>query len=64
MSPPEDAMDSALIDETVSLTRELVRVRSENPGGTEAGMMERTEAFLRGLGLDVQRDEVIDGRQN
>lgn len=57
-------MDSALIDETVSLTRELVRVRSENPGGTEAGMMERTEAFLRGLGLDVQRDEVIDGRQN
>ncbi len=64
MFPPEDAMDSKLIDETVSLTRELVRLRSENPGGTEADMMERTEAFLRGLGLDVQRDEVIDGRQN
>lgn len=57
-------MDDALIDETVSLTQEFIRIRSENPGGNEAAMADRTEDFLRGLGLDVERDDVAPGRQN
>ena len=57
-------MDDALIDKTVSLTQEFIRIRSENPGGNEAAMADRTEDFLRGLGLDVERDDVAPGRQN
>ena len=57
-------MDNALVDETVTLTQELIRIRSENPGGTEAGMADRTEDYLKNLGLDVERDDVVDGRQN
>ncbi|MEE9257783.1 MAG: M20 family metallopeptidase [bacterium] len=57
-------MDAALLDETVSLTREFVRIRSENPTGTEAGMTDRLEDYLKGLGIDVERDAVEEGREN
>ncbi len=57
-------MDAALLNETVSLTRELVRIRSENPTGTEAGMADRLEDYLKGLGIDVERDAVEEGREN
>jgi succinyl-diaminopimelate desuccinylase len=57
-------MDASLLDETVSLTQELVRIRSENPTGTEAGMAGRLEDYLKGLGIDVERDAVEEGREN
>lgn len=57
-------MDRALVDETVTLTQELIQIRSENPGGTEAGMADRVEDYLKKIGLIVERDDVVDGRQN
>jgi succinyl-diaminopimelate desuccinylase len=60
----EVTMDQALVDETVTLTQELIRIRSENPGGTEEGMADRVEDYFKKMGLDVERDHVVEGRQN
>lgn len=57
-------MDETLINETVSLTQELVQIRSENPGGSEAAIADRLENYLLDLGLDVERDDVAPNRQN
>ena len=46
-------MDATLQDEAVELTRDLVRIPSENPTGTEARVAERLEDYLRRLGLPV-----------
>ena len=51
-------------EETIGLTKELIRIPSENPTGTEAAVAERVEAYLRGLGIEVERDPVVDGREN
>ncbi len=51
-------------EETIELTKELIRIPSENPTGTEAAVAERVEAYLRGLGVEVERDPVVDGREN
>ncbi|MEE9241326.1 MAG: M20 family metallopeptidase [bacterium] len=52
------------MDETVTLTQELVRIRSENPTGNEAAVAKRIEAYLLNLGIDVERDAVEEGRDN
>jgi len=57
-------MDATLQDEAVELTRDLVRIPSENPTGTEARVAERLEDYLRRLGLPVERDRVAEGREN
>src|SRR3990172_2466997 len=54
-------MDTALQDEAVELTRDLVRIPSENPTGTEARVAERLEDYLLRLGLPVERDRVGGG---
>ena len=57
-------MDPELQNEVVSLTKELIRIPSENPTGTENQMADRVEDYLLRLGLDVERDPVCDGREN
>lgn len=57
-------MDNRLIDETVTLTQELVRIRSENPTGSETAISQWLEGYLRELGFDVERDRVEIGRDN
>lgn len=57
-------MDAPFQDEAVSLTRELVRIPSENPTGSEARVADWLEDYLRGLGLPVERDRVAEGREN
>lgn len=57
-------MEPALLDETLALTEELIRIPSENPSGTEGAVADRLEDYLRGLGLDVERDPVAEGREN
>ena len=57
-------MDATLQDEAVELTRDLVRIPSENPTGTEARVAERLEDYLLRLGLPVERDRVAEGREN
>ncbi|MEK6710074.1 MAG: ArgE/DapE family deacylase [Nitrospinota bacterium] len=57
-------MDAALLDEAVELTRDLVRIPSENPTGTEARVADWLEGYLRTLGLPVERDRVAEGREN
>ncbi len=57
-------MDPELQNEVVSLTKELIRIPSENPTGTENQMADRVEDYLLRMGLDVERDPVCDGREN
>ncbi len=57
-------MDNEFLDETVALTQELVRIRSENPPGNEAAVADRVEGYLRDLGIGVERDAVEEGRDN
>lgn len=57
-------MDATLEDEAVALTRDLVRIPSENPTGTEARVADWLEDYLRKLGFPVERDRVAEGREN
>jgi succinyl-diaminopimelate desuccinylase len=57
-------MDADLIEETIGLTQELVRIRSETPTGSEAAIADRIEVYLRSLELNVERDPVQEGREN
>lgn len=60
------------MDESVSVLRDLVAIRSTNPMGrdftgpgyTEAGVAEYVDSFLRGIGADSEVEEVLPGRPN
>lgn len=47
-----------------TLTADLVRARSENPGGTEAAAALRLADELRALGARIELDEFAPGRPN
>ncbi len=57
-------MDAAIETQTVSLTRELIAIPSENPTGDEFAMADRMETFFRDIGLDVTRERVAERREN
>ncbi|MDA1000009.1 MAG: M20 family metallopeptidase [bacterium] len=57
-------MTSALIEEVLVLTEELIRIPSENPTGNESAMADRLETFFHGIGVSVERDSVEPGREN
>ena len=57
-------MDAAIEEQAVSLARELIGIRSENPTGDESAMADRMEAFFRGIGLVPARERVAPGREN
>ncbi|MFQ5894855.1 MAG: M20 family metallopeptidase [Nitrospinota bacterium] len=51
-------------EEVAALAAELVRIPSPNPPGEERAVAERLEAYLRWSGLEVERDQVAEGREN
>jgi acetylornithine deacetylase/succinyl-diaminopimelate desuccinylase family protein len=61
---------AATAEELVDLTRDLVRIRSENPKllgfdpGGEAAMQDRVTAELEPLGFEIDRWEPLPGRPN
>lgn len=57
-------MDNEFLNEAITLTQELVRIRSENPPGSEAAVAGRIEEYFRDLGIGVERDTVEPGRDN
>ena len=59
-----EQVDAAIETQTVSLTKELIAIPSENPTGDESAMADRMEAFFRGIGLDAARERVAERREN
>lgn len=60
------------MDETISVLRDLVSIRSTNPMGrdlsgpeyTESAMADYVQSFLRRFGAEVEREDVFPGRPN
>lgn len=50
--------------EVINLTRELVRIPSENPNGTEAEVGEYVFTWLSKAGIEVWKEPVVDNRFN
>ncbi len=57
-------MEATIEAQAVSLAKELIGIRSENPTGDESGMADRMEAFFLDVGLEVARERVAHGREN
>lgn len=53
-----------VLSEVVELTRDLVRIPSENPAGTEKEIAEFVFHWLKGTGAEVVMEEVAPGRNN
>ena len=60
----ERKVDTEIEAQTVSLTKELIAIPSENPTGDEFAMADRMEAFFRGIGLEISRERVTERREN
>ncbi len=53
-----------MLSETVQLTKDLVRIPSENPNGNEIEMAHFVRDWLRNTGADVYVEKVAPGRNN